>query len=311
MDSKTVITLADVGKRYGSQAVLSGIDLEVGAGECLALLGHNGAGKTTLMKLMLGLTRPNSGRISVLGETPGDGTRTAIGYLPENVAFHDAMTGRELLRFYAALKGVAAKAGDNLLERVGLTAAAGKRVRTYSKGMRQRLGLAQALLGTPRLLFFDEPTSGLDPALRWEFYAILAELRALGNTVLISSHLLTELETRCDRLAILSHGRLVACGSLDELRAAAGLPLQIRVSVTPGEAGAVAERIAGPCSLRKVNDRSVVLTCAGSDKMQLMHHIAGLGGPVRDVEFTPPGLEEVYKHFSEPPERSARDGSGS
>jgi Cu-processing system ATP-binding protein len=144
------------------------IDLSVYPGERFALLGHNGAGKTTLIKLMLGLCRPTKGEILVQGRqiTAAGVSQLNVGYLPESVSFHDSMSGREVIRFYARLKRRSYKECDELLEQVGLTAAAGQRVRTYSKGMRQRLGLAQALLGNPSLLFLDEPTSGLDPALR-------------------------------------------------------------------------------------------------------------------------------------------------
>jgi Cu-processing system ATP-binding protein len=255
------------------------------------------------MKLMLGLTRPSAGRIGVQGVDPGESgaasLRRSLGYLPENVAFHDAMTGHEVLSFYARLKGEPITACAVLLERVGLAAVAGQRVRTYSKGMRQRLGLAQALLGAPHLLFFDEPTTGLDPGLRWEFYGILSELRHQGATVVISSHTLTEVETRSDRLAILREGRLIACGSLDELREAASLPVRIRVSVDPGEAAAVAETIGSRFALQKVNDRTVDVACPGIEKMNAVRHIAALDGPVQDIEIMPPRLEEIYAHFSE------------
>jgi Cu-processing system ATP-binding protein len=302
-NNAAAIELEGVSKHYRRKQVLHDVNLQIGAGENFALLGHNGAGKTTLMKLMLGLTRPSAGRITVQGADPsGSGAsslRRAIGYLPENVAFHDAMTGREVLSFYARLKGEPIAACDALFERVGLAAAAGDRLRTYSKGMRQRLGLAQALLGAPRLLFFDEPTTGLDPGLRLEFYGILSELRRQGTTVVISSHALTEVETRSDRLAILREGRLIACGSLDELRESARLPVRIRVSVDPGEAAAVAETIGGHFTLQKVNDRTVDVACPGIDKMKAVRHIAGLDGPVRDIEIMPPRLEEIYAYFSE------------
>ncbi|MBF0373624.1 MAG: ABC transporter ATP-binding protein, partial [Alphaproteobacteria bacterium] len=228
-------------KRYGARTVVDGVSLTLRGGERLALLGHNGAGKTTLMKMMLGLTRPSGGRLRVLDHDPAAmpaDIRRAIGFLPESVAFHESMTGREVLRFYARLKRRPRQECEALLARVGLAEAAGRRVATWSKGMRQRLGLAQALLGAPRLLLLDEPTSGLDPELRLSFYAILAERAEAGAAVLLSSHLLTELEERTDRAAILDHGKLVAQGTLDELRVQAGLP--VRITVKPGDGGAEA-----------------------------------------------------------------------
>src|SRR6188472_4034629 len=156
-------------KSYRKVHALTEFSCSLDEGETVALVGHNGAGKTTLIKLMLGLIRPSAGAVRVLGEDPAAGefaARRRLGYLPENVSFNAALTGHETLAFYARLKREPAKAVAVLLERVGLTHAANRRVGTYSKGMRQRLGLAQALLGRPRVLLLDEPTTGLDPALR-------------------------------------------------------------------------------------------------------------------------------------------------
>ena len=302
MSAAPAIQLESVGKRYGDQAALSDVSLAVAKGERLALLGHNGAGKTTLIKLLLGLTRPSAGRVAVLGVGPQEpdfvALRRQIGYLPESIALYDAMTGEEMLAFFAGLKGQSRAVCRDLLERLGLAPAARRRVRTYSKGMRQRLGLAQALLGDPGLVLLDEPTTGLDPALRLQFFEILEDLKAAGATVIISSHALTEIESRVDRLAILSQGRLVADGSLEALRAAAGLPVSIRVTSRPGEASRVAEAIGDQGRLTKVNDRAVHFTCPGEDKMALVRRIAALGAPVTDVEIAPPRLEEIYAHFT-------------
>ena len=153
-------------RRYGALTALTAVSLDGVPGECLALVGHNGAGKTTLMKLLLGLVRPSEGTVRTWAPTrlrPRATTRFQLGFLPETIAFDAAMTGREVLAFYARLKRLAPRTAEPLLERVGLAAAAGHRVGTYRKGMRQRLGLAQALLGRPRLLLLDEPTTGLDP----------------------------------------------------------------------------------------------------------------------------------------------------
>src|SRR4051794_23677343 len=196
MNAPTVI-LHGVSRRFGKLWAVRDVDLALQPGTCVGLVGHNGAGKSTIIKMMLGLLRPTRGTVRVLGEDPADGKaapRQALGYLPENLALQPGMTGAETLAFYARLKGQALRRNADLLERVGLTGAAHRRVGTYSKGMRQRLGLAQALLGSPRALLLDEPTTGLDPALRRSFYAILHELRDEGAAILLSSHALTELE---------------------------------------------------------------------------------------------------------------------
>jgi len=284
--------LRHVAKRYGRATVLEDVSLEAAPGACLALLGHNGAGKTTLMKIVLGLTRASTGRVEVLGAAPGsvEGKR-AIGYLPENVAFAPAMSGRETLAFYARLKGEPAGAVPDLLERVGLGEAADRRVATYSKGMRQRLGLAQALLGRPRLLLLDEPTTGLDPMLRQAFFEIIGALTADGAAVVLSSHVLTELEARTDRVAIMRDGRLVAVDSLTGLRDRAGLPVRIRVR--SAEAAEVARSLDG----RQINGQAVELVCSAPEKIQLLRRLTSLPVSIDDVELAPPTLDEVYAHF--------------
>ncbi len=302
MSPPLAIALRGLTKNYGDRCVLQSIDLEVEAGESLALLGHNGAGKTTLIKLILGLTQPSAGSREVLGCDVAShdfvASRRSIGFLPESIALYDGMTGLEVLRFFARLKGLSPRLAESLLARIGLAEAARRRIRTYSKGMRQRLGLAQVLLGEPRLLLLDDPTTGLDPALRQELFEILAELKAAGATILISSHALNEIETRVDRLAILARGRLRACGSLETLRAEAGLPVRLRIAAQPGQAGAVAEAIGSAARLDKVNDRSLDLSCLDGEKMPILRRIAEIGPVVSDVEILPPRLEELYAHYT-------------
>ena len=260
-------------------------------GERVALIGHNGAGKTTLMKMILGLLSPTAGGITVLGDRPGsDCARKNIAFLPESIAFHRSMTGREVLTLFARLKSAAASQVDTLLERVGLADAADQRIRTYSKGMRQRLGLAQALLGEPKLLLLDEPTSGLDPMLRQSFYAMVDELAASGATVLLSSHLLTELEARTDRVAIMRDGRLVACGPLAKLREDAALPLCIRLNVRDADRNRIASALNG----QSINGQAVNLTVLMADKMKTISQIAAFGDAIEDVELIQPSLDDLY-----------------
>jgi Cu-processing system ATP-binding protein len=296
------IELDAVSKRYGAREVVHEVTLAVSAGGSLALVGPNGAGKTTLMKMILGVTHPTGGSVRLHGSNPCGSfsavLRASVGYLPENVAFHGAMTGAELLAFYARLKGEPVAHCNALLERVGLVDAANRRVRTYSKGMRQRLGLAQALLGRPRLLVLDEPTTGLDPTLRGQFYRILDEQRAAGTTILVSSHALTEIEGRTERIAIVKDGRLLVCGTLEELRDRASLPVRVRLMVDPGTAASVAERIGNGIELSRVNDRTVELHCLNGDKMTVVRRIAELGQPVNDVDILPPRLDQVYAYFA-------------
>ncbi len=296
-----LIETRDLGKRYGGQAALDGIALALEPGQTVALLGHNGAGKTPLIKLLLGLTRPSAGTARVFGKDPagrdGPDLRRRIGYLPENLAFQGTLSGRELLGFYAGLKAAPGGQVAALLALVGLEDAADRRLATYSKGMRQRLGLAQALLGAPRLLFLDEPTNGLDPPLRQQFYDIVSELTRHEATAVISSHILTEIEARADRIAILRQGRLAAFGSLESLRRRSNLPYRLRFAVDPEAAGAVTEEMGSAYRVAHVEHGAIEFTCATDDKMQIVRKVASLNGAVQDVDILPPRLNEIYRHF--------------
>ncbi len=293
----TVLGIENASKSYGDLQPVQGVSLNLNAGERVALLGHNGAGKTTLMRMVLGLTPLSSGSISVLGGPPGSRkARAAIGFLPESVAFHGALTGREQLHHLARLKSVSTATADLLLERVGLTRAMNRKIRTYSKGMRQRVGLAQALLGQPRLALLDEPTSGLDPISRHEFYDIVDDLAKGGTAVLLSSHALTELESRTDRIAIMSAGRLLANDSLEALRQAAGLPIKVQIKATPDTADDIAARLGGA----RINGASISLEVQQEGKVSLLGQITGLGDMVKDIDVTPASLEALYRHYSAP-----------
>ena len=293
------IELCGVSKRFGGVMAVHDVSFALAPCEIVALVGHNGAGKTTLMKLMLGLIHPTAGSLAVLGENPAAGQFTAhrrLGYLPESASFSAALTGREVLAFYARLKGEPVGAAGLLLERVGLAEAAARRVGTYSKGMRQRLGLAQALLGHPRVLLLDEPTTGLDPAFRRSFYDIVRALRDDGATVLLSSHALTELEERAQRVIIMNRGMMAANGTLAELRDLAQLPTRIVLTMRDGVEAAAAERLARGGSVRPINGHALELVCAERDKMAMLRSLAAQDD-VSDLEVVPPSLDDLYSHF--------------
>lgn len=293
----TVLELDGVTKRYDDRDVVSDITLALSAGEKLALLGHNGAGKSTLIRLILGLAPIDGGGISIAGAAPGTAeARRLTAYLPETVAFHRLLSGREQLRAFARMKGEALATADDLLERVGLARDGNRRIGTYSKGMRQRLGLAQALIGRPRLVLLDEPTSGLDPVARWDFYGIIDQLAADGAAVLLSSHALTEIEARTDRIAMLRAGSLVAEGSLETLRRRAALPIRLRVAGHDHGVDALVAELGG----RRINGRSIEVLCTQSEKLERIAAITSLGGLVDDVEVSPPSLDDLYRHFSSP-----------
>jgi ABC-2 type transport system ATP-binding protein len=207
-----------LGKRFGARAALDSIDLEVPAGCAFGFLGRNGAGKTTLVRLLLGLAKPTSGTYRLLGQEDPRHALARIGAIVEEPRFHPHLTGRENLHVHAAARDKAAHARvDSALARVGLAGRADDKVKTYSLGMRQRLGVARCLLCDPELLILDEPVNGLDPAGILEFRHLVRSLVAEGRTVLLSSHLLDEVEKTCDLAAIVDNGRVVAQGSIADL----------------------------------------------------------------------------------------------
>jgi ABC-2 type transport system ATP-binding protein len=215
------VQTSGLGKRFGSRAALDGVDLEVPRGVAFGFLGANGAGKTTLIRLLLGLAEPTTGRMRLLGyHLPGDraAALARVGAIIEEPRFHPHLSGRENLKVHAAARGGHARTRiDGALARVGLAARGDDRVKTYSLGMRQRLGVARCLLADPELLILDEPMNGLDPAGILEMRHLIGELVAEGRTVLLSSHLLDEVEKTCDLAAIVDMGKVVAQGTIHEL----------------------------------------------------------------------------------------------
>ncbi|HEY6897075.1 MAG TPA: ABC transporter ATP-binding protein [Rhodocyclaceae bacterium] len=299
-----VIEARQVVKRYGEIEAVAGVDLTVEAGELFGLIGHNGAGKSTLFKMMLGLVPATAGEIHIDGR-PVHGeefrrVRRHIGYLPENVVFYDNLSGLETLQFFARLKGSPAAECPAVLERVGLSFAAGRRVRGYSKGMRQRLGFAQALLGRPQLLFLDEPTSGLDPEGIREFYQILRELQGQGVTIVLTSHILSEIQERVGRLAIMKSGLIQAVGTVQSLREAMALPLQFELRLAPGAEDELRRALAGldGAELSIAGER-IVVHCRREAKMPVLQALAALDGRVTDLHVREPSLEDVFLGYSD------------
>jgi ABC-2 type transport system ATP-binding protein len=249
-----VLAVSGLRKSYRGQEALAGVDLEIRAGELVGLLGPNGAGKSTLTKIACGLVRPGDGTVDVLGRPAGSPpARAALGYLAELFRFPGWCSADELLALHQRLAGSSGGAAERseLLDLVELGEARDKRIEAMSKGMQQRLGIAQALVGGPRLLLLDEPTSALDPVGRRIVRGLLEELRGRGVAVLLNSHLLSEVELVCDRVAIIARGRLVKAGTPDELAGPGGVEVEtadgVRVFAGAGRdeaPGIVAELVA-------------------------------------------------------------------
>ena len=220
MDSANAIETRGLAKTFGETSAVADLSLSVARGEIFGFLGPNGAGKTTSVKMLTGLIRPSHGSGTLLGAPLGDRkTRRKLGYLPELFRYQEWLSGREVLRFHARMMGLrdAKREIERVLDLAALSERGGDRVGAYSKGMQQRLGLAVALLGEPDLVILDEPTSALDPIGRHEVRQILRSLKTHGTTVFLNSHLLTEVEQVCDRIAIVLRGRIVAQGTIAEI----------------------------------------------------------------------------------------------
>jgi ABC-2 type transport system ATP-binding protein len=282
-------------KHYGSVQALDALDLEVRTGEIFGFLGPNGAGKSTTIRLLLGYLHPTAGNSRVLGlDTVRDSVaiRRRIGYLPGGIALYDSLTGAQLLDYLAALSGRPPIRRSDLCERLELSPRTlGRLVRDYSRGMRQKVGIVQALQHDPELAILDEPSEGLDPLMQLAFYDILDRLKAEGRTIFFSSHVLSEVERVCDRLAIIRQGRLVALDAITAFLARRKRIVEMRLDGVPPRL----EGVAGVSSIEIVDRR---LTCrVEGDVGPFLAAI--VGAPIIDLTIKPAQLEEAFLEFYE------------
>ena len=296
---------------FGKVQAVDDISLEIGRGQVVGLLGHNGAGKTTSIKMILGILRPTSGTVRVFGHDPANDVKMAalrkqMGYLPENLSFYPQLSGRETLRYFAQLKGADRQEQEQLLDELGLLHAADRRVKTYSKGMRQRLGLAQAMLNQPKLLILDEPTVGLDPVATRDLYDKIELLKQQGTTIILCSHVLSGVEQHLDRALILSAGKILAQGSIDELRKQAQLPMTIHVRGKISNQDWFDKLPSQGVSTRQVNNHEYILSATASHKLSLLHALAA-ENEIEDIEISMPTLESIYIYYNTRPSIGSDD----
>ncbi len=282
-------------RRFGPKLAVADLSLRVPRGEVFGFLGPNGAGKSTTIKMLLGLLEPSGGAGTLLGRPLGDqAARAMVGFLPEHFRFQDWLSGRELLRFHGQLYGLSGRALETkaqaLLERMDLVDAAERPIRTYSKGMTQRIGLAQALLNDPEIVFLDEPTSGLDPIGRLLVRDVIKDLRAGGTSVFLNSHLLGEVEATCDRVVFVKQGRIVH--ELDMASTPDGLEVELRVEGAPyatlAAHGAVLATAQGYARLRIADDAALpalaaALVAAGAKLYAMTPHKRSLEATFLEV----------------------------
>ncbi|HEY7061284.1 MAG TPA: ABC transporter ATP-binding protein [Chloroflexota bacterium] len=301
-------------KHYGDFVAVDGLDLAVREGEVYGLLGPNGAGKTTTILMLLGLTEPTAGIASVLGCDPTHDplkVKRLVGYLPDNVGFYEDLTARENLRYTADLNGipraVARPRIDALLERVGLSDVRDKRAGQFSRGMRQRLGIADVLVKTPRLVILDEPTIGLDPEGTRELLDLIRELsKEDGITVMLSSHLLDQVQRVCDEVGIFVKGQLVATGPVSRLgeQIMAGQPLALEVQVAPDAHAAAAAALADVPGVEAVEKEGdlLLVRAPGDVRAEVARRAAPLG--LLGLRMRGASLEDIYLRYFRDQERS-------
>jgi ABC-type multidrug transport system ATPase subunit len=279
-------------KRYGDRLAVDAVDLRVRRGQVYGFLGPNGAGKTTTLRMLLGLAHPTSGTARVLGAAPGHPAALArIGMLVEGPGFYPYLSGRDNLRVVARYAGVPAGRVDAVLDVVQLGTRGADRFGAYSMGMKQRLGVAAALLKEPELLVLDEPTNGLDPAGMADMRSLIRGLRERGHTVLLSSHLLGEVQQICDRVGVIFHGRLLREGTVEELRG--GGEIVVRAEPLTTAAG-IAVRLLGGTTAVTVRDNALHLDVPAERAGQINRTLVEAGVEVHELRWSEPTLEAVF-----------------
>lgn len=299
MSGSNIVEITALSKYYGGFAAVKDVSCQIPRGKVFALLGHNGAGKSTMIKMILDLVKPTSGRIIIDGESYRDRPneiKLKLGYLPERMNFYDNLTAWETMRFFAKLKDLPEQRCFKVLEQVGLGDAMHKRVGAFSKGMQQRLGLAQAIMHQPRLLILDEPTTGLDPMGILELKKMLRQWNAEGTTVFFSSHNLGDVQELAHLVAIMSQGTMVANGTLAELQAKLNLKVKLKLQLAGQYPYSWLMQLAtkglGPMEVE--GDR-LILTCKVGEKGKILGQILAEGIHITDFTVEEPGLDIIYQ----------------
>jgi len=294
-----ILELKDVSKSYEKIVAVDAVSIEIKEGEVLGLVGPNGSGKSTLLKIMLGIARPTSGKVLVNGEELSEKGwkefKRSVGYMPERVSFYDNLTGTETLRLFARVKGGRLRSLKGVIDRILSEDVLQRKVGGYSKGMRQRLNLAQALLNEPDFLVLDEPTSGLDPVGIKEFYDILDEVKSRKKlTAILSSHILAEIEDKTNRVAVIKNGSLKAVGRLEELSSGMKIPLRLYITISRKDAfleGLLKKEGAVDLSYK---NGYLLASISRENKLELISAIMDEKDRFSDFSIREPSLEEVF-----------------
>jgi len=294
-----ILKLQDIAKSYEQIKAVDAVTLEIKEGEALGLVGPNGAGKSTLLKIILGIARATSGKVLLNGEELSEGGwkefKKTVGYMPERVSFYDNLTGQETLKLFARVKGGNLSSMKEVIARLLSDDVLKRKVGGYSKGMRQRLNLAQALVNEPGFLVLDEPTSGLDPVGTREFYDILEEVRGRKKlTVILSSHILAEIEDKTDRVAVMKNGSLKAIGRLEEL--CSGMKIPLRLFITVKRKDEFLERLLEKEGAVDLGYKNGYLHASipRENKLELISAVMQEKDRFTDISIREPSLEEVF-----------------
>jgi len=307
--SDLVLETKDLTKRYGDEIAVDHLTLAVQEGEVFGLLGPNGAGKTTTILMLLGLTEPTKGQVRVLGFDPARqplSVKARVGYMPDQVGFYDELTARENLAYIAKLNTIPRSAIthriDEVLERVRLAEVADKRVGTFSRGMRQRLGLADVLIKRPQLIIMDEPTQGLDPELAREFLALIRDLKEEGITILLSSHLLHQVQAICDRVGLFSHGCMVLQGTVPELaRKVLGgaYRIQIQADGPATKLQNALQSVPQTVQVRRVDGNRYEVEARSDVRADAANAVIQAGGKLQALNVEQQSLDDIYTRYFE------------
>jgi ABC-2 type transport system ATP-binding protein len=304
--NESVLETYDLTKRYGSFTAVDKLNLVVRQGEVFGLLGPNGAGKTTTILILLGLTEPTEGSVRVLGMDPARqplSVKARTGYLPDQIGFYDNLTARENMVYTARLNGLRGKQArdriDDALERMGLGGVADKRVGAFSRGMRQRLGLAEILLKRPQLIIMDEPTLGLDPEAARGFLETIRGLKASGSTILLSSHLLHQVQAVCDRVGLFHQGQMVLEGAVPDLATQVlGGAYRIQLEATgPSALAELLQQLPGVTRVQRAGERAYQLEAQADVRAETAQAVVENGGRLLSLNVELPSLDEIYARY--------------
>jgi len=305
--NKNVIETRNLTKMYGDFVAVDGLNLDIREGEVFGILGPNGSGKTTTILMLLGLTEPTSGDVSVLGLNPARqplSVKSHVGYMPDQIGFYDELTARENLIYIAKLNGLrradAYKRIDESLERLGLTEVANNRVGTYSRGMRQRLGVADVMIKQPKVIIMDEPTQGLDPEHVIEFLDMVRDLKKDGITIILSSHLLHQVQVICDRVGLYHKGKVVLEGTVPELARkvlTGAYHIHLQAGGDPKKIINALDRLTDTVNVNRLEDDQYMIEVNKDMRPEVAEAVVGAGGKLMSMDIETQSLDAIYARY--------------